>query len=37
MRESEQFEVDAIVLGVLMYPGEESAIAADMRAPQVFR
>lgn len=37
MRESDEFKVDAIVLEVLMYPGEESAIAADMRATQVFR
>lgn len=37
MRESEQFKVDAIVLGVLMYQGEESAIAENMRGPQVFR
>ena len=37
MRESGEFKVDAIVLGVLMYPGEENAIAENMRGPQVFR
>jgi hypothetical protein len=35
--ESEQLRIDAIVLDVFLYPGEESAIASDMRGAHVFR
>ncbi len=35
--ESEQLRIDAIVLDVFLYPGEESAIASDMRRAHVFR